>query len=241
MSTTITNPTTTNPKRTPIPVVPMTMKIVNPDGTPTRSGQLLLEQLQSVLAKDMSGGPPGTGGGGGGGGGQTFVTEVPAGTMDGINTVFTLSAAPTVGLLFLNGVEQLPGTDFTLSGNTITYAVAPKSADWHMAFYSSDSSSGGGGGGTATNVWPIRTTAISLTMTNSDYTVVATAASITITLPPTPATGQLHNVKNGNSTVGMLITVTSGSSANIDTATSLNIGATSSLTVQWDGAQWRIL
>jgi hypothetical protein len=38
---------TTNVKQTPIPVVPRTMKIVNPDGTPTRSGQLLLQQLQA--------------------------------------------------------------------------------------------------------------------------------------------------------------------------------------------------
>ena len=35
-----------NTKQTPIPVVPRTMKIVNPDGsTPTRSGQLLLQQV----------------------------------------------------------------------------------------------------------------------------------------------------------------------------------------------------
>jgi hypothetical protein len=52
---------TNNVKKSPIPVVPRTMKIVNPDGTPTRSGQLLLEQLQSI--------PAGTTGGGGGGGG----------------------------------------------------------------------------------------------------------------------------------------------------------------------------
>lgn len=35
-----------NLKQTPIPVVSRTMPIVNPDGTVTRSGQLLLEQLQ---------------------------------------------------------------------------------------------------------------------------------------------------------------------------------------------------
>ena len=36
-----------NLKQTPIPVVSRTMPIVNPDGTVTRSGQLLLEQLQA--------------------------------------------------------------------------------------------------------------------------------------------------------------------------------------------------
>jgi len=37
-----------NLKQTPIPVVPRTMRIVNGDGTVTRSGQLLLEQLQDI-------------------------------------------------------------------------------------------------------------------------------------------------------------------------------------------------
>jgi len=42
-----------NRKKEPIPVVPRTMKIVNPDGTVTRSGQLLLEQLQDVGAVEV--------------------------------------------------------------------------------------------------------------------------------------------------------------------------------------------
>ena len=36
-----------NQKQSPIPVVSRTMPIVNPDGTVTRSGQLLLQQLQA--------------------------------------------------------------------------------------------------------------------------------------------------------------------------------------------------
>lgn len=51
-----------NFKASPIPVVPRTMRIVNPDGTPTRSGQLLLEQLQTAIAQ-AGGGGDGTGGG----------------------------------------------------------------------------------------------------------------------------------------------------------------------------------
>jgi hypothetical protein len=41
---------TPNTKQSPIPVVPRTMKLVNPDGTVTRSGQLLLEQTQAPSA-----------------------------------------------------------------------------------------------------------------------------------------------------------------------------------------------
>lgn len=39
----------TNQKQSPIPVVPRQMQIVNADGTPTRSGQLLLQQLQKTM------------------------------------------------------------------------------------------------------------------------------------------------------------------------------------------------
>ena len=82
--------------------------------------------------------PPGVSGG-------TFRPETPVGTLDGSNTVFTLPSAPPSGslLLLLNGVAQNPGSgsplsgaDFTLTGSTITYSVAPRSDDWHIAFYS---------------------------------------------------------------------------------------------------------
>ena len=53
-----------NLKQTPIPVVPMTMKIVNSDGTVTRSGQLLLQQLQQAVSAGSGGGGGGTGSGG---------------------------------------------------------------------------------------------------------------------------------------------------------------------------------
>lgn len=109
----------------------------------------------------------------------------------------------------------------------------------HAAVYDASGNVVDGGG--ASGVLGIRTVAVNTTMTAADYTVVATAASITITLPAAPLTGQIVNVKNGNSTVGMLITVSSGSSVLIDQAATLSLGATSSLMVQWDGTQWRIL
>jgi hypothetical protein len=67
-----------------------------------------------------------------------FVREAPAGTMDGTNKVFTLSFAPNPAAsltLWLNGVEQVPSTDITVSGATITYAVSPKSTDLMIADY----------------------------------------------------------------------------------------------------------
>jgi hypothetical protein len=64
--------------------------------------------------------------------------ETPAGAMNGANTNFSLSftPAPAASLtLWLNGVEQVPATDYTISGGTITYIVAPKSSDLMIAQY----------------------------------------------------------------------------------------------------------
>jgi len=57
--------------------------------------------------------------------------EVPTGDIDGSNTEFVLPQEPTVGTVrfFVNGVEQKLGTDFTVSGSTITTTTAPRAAD----------------------------------------------------------------------------------------------------------------
>jgi len=65
-------------------------------------------------------------------------SEVPQGSIDGTNRVFTLAYTPDPPqslLLTLNGVVQRPGTDFTLSGNVITYASPPQPGDTHLAWY----------------------------------------------------------------------------------------------------------
>jgi hypothetical protein len=103
---------------------------------------------------------------GGSGGGTAVTQEVPTGTINGTNTTFTLSAAPSPAsslLLFLNGVEQLPGTDYTLSGSTITYINAPVAGDWHNAWYGAAPAASVplvigfviGNGATGTNVGPM--------------------------------------------------------------------------------------
>ena|SRR3990167_593564 len=79
--------------------------------------------------------------------GYIFVdNETPTGTIDGTtgsdgNAAFTLANTPNPTgslMLFMTGVLQLQGTDYTLVGATITY-VAPKipisGNDWHRAWY----------------------------------------------------------------------------------------------------------
>lgn len=68
----------------------------------------------------------------------TFVdNETPTPTSP-LTAVFTLAHAPNPASslqLFLDGVQQIAGTDFTLSSATITFTVVPDSDDIVRAFY----------------------------------------------------------------------------------------------------------
>lgn len=65
---------------------------------------------------------------------STWTTgEVPSGTMNGINKVFTLAHTPVTGItLIYNNATQFYTTDYTLSGTTITLGAgvtAPNTAN----------------------------------------------------------------------------------------------------------------
>ena len=58
--------------------------------------------------------------------GQILLAQVPTGTINGVNTVFTLSGTPVMVMVFRGGLFQTPGgVDYTLTGNTITFVTAP--------------------------------------------------------------------------------------------------------------------
>jgi len=67
------------------------------------------------------------------------VRETPSGTINGVNTTFTLANTPIAGteMLFLNGILQEPGAgnDYTISGATVTYLTAPLTGDRLKACY----------------------------------------------------------------------------------------------------------
>lgn len=58
---------------------------------------------------------------------SVIFNEVPSGTINGVNVTFTLTHAPIVHKIsvFKNGLMLRPTTDYTVSGKTITFAVAP--------------------------------------------------------------------------------------------------------------------
>lgn len=73
--------------------------------------------------------------------------EVPSGTVNGSNTAFTLSGTPVANasvIMVLDGVTQTNGTDYTVSGTTVTFTTAPASGTEIVAIYNSAASAGGG-------------------------------------------------------------------------------------------------
>ena len=75
------------------------------------------------------------------GGQPTFVDGItPTGTVDGINTIFTLPSAPNPPAsleLTVNGLTYKSGTDYNLSGATVTFLATsvPSSGSILTAFY----------------------------------------------------------------------------------------------------------
>jgi hypothetical protein len=156
-------------------------------------------------------------------------SEAPAATFT--VSAFTVSQRGNLDYNQVRGVaREGAGAQFQMfGGGTVTSG--------HVAVY--DASENVIDGGYGLGALPIRGVSVNTTMVNSDYTVIATVPSITITLPASPAIGQVFNVKNANPTVGQLITV--AAAVNIDISTSISLGATASLHVQYDGTQFRIL
>ena len=60
----------------------------------------------------------------------TSYGQVPVGPVNGANITFTLDHTPADGTLILtkNGLRLVQGTDFTLSGTTLSLTVAPNGA-----------------------------------------------------------------------------------------------------------------
>jgi hypothetical protein len=94
--------------------------------------------LGDCVRVDGSSGPCGTGGGGGG---SSFAdAEIPAGAINGSNTVFTLAGSPSPAsslALYRNGLLMRQNADYQLSGNTATFFVAsvPQTGDLLTAYY----------------------------------------------------------------------------------------------------------
>lgn len=59
---------------------------------------------------------------------EGYAQEIPSGTVNGINTTFTMAYTPddaTSVQVFIDGLKQAYAVDFTVSGTTITMTTAP--------------------------------------------------------------------------------------------------------------------
>lgn len=56
-----------------------------------------------------------------------IVGEIPSGSINGINTIFTLASSPTANsvAIYVNGLRMANTVDYTISGSTITFLIAP--------------------------------------------------------------------------------------------------------------------
>lgn len=93
------------------------------------------------LVEFQSGSGDGGGGDAGSGGMLTelVLNEAPGGAINGSNSAFTIintPADPTAVMLWLNGQLLTPGSDFTVSGNNITFlCAAPRTDDILLSMY----------------------------------------------------------------------------------------------------------
>ena len=63
--------------------------------------------------------------------------DVPSGTINGVNAVFTFTSAPNPDTLFVwvSGVLMKDGDDYTVSGTTLTFTSIPTTGDWIRTAY----------------------------------------------------------------------------------------------------------
>jgi hypothetical protein len=66
-----------------------------------------------------------------------IVGEKPSGSVNGTNKVFTVAHAPLTGKdqVYLNGILQTRGSDYTISSSTITFTTAPATGDVIRVIY----------------------------------------------------------------------------------------------------------
>lgn len=58
-----------------------------------------------------------------------YPSSIPTGTINGVNTSFTLAHAPVNGIaVFADGLRRIPTTDYSYTGTSLTMVVAPISS-----------------------------------------------------------------------------------------------------------------
>ena len=152
---------------------------------------------------------------------MSTTNEVPVGTVNGSNAVFTISnsAANNEIVVTINGLKQKETTDYSLSGTTLTFTVAPFTGALLEVYYVHSTSAAG---------YAVQTKSANYTLANTDYVILAdtTSGNVTLTLPT--AVGQsgrqfvLKKVSYNNS---MVVNTTSSQTIDGDLSQTITTGS----------------
>ena len=177
---------------------------------------------------------------GGSGGGGSLAPEAPlSGVVDGTNTVFLFAHTPI--FTSVDGLVSSNGDGYTLSGNTVTYSVAPQILDGVpqnvRSFYNTG---GGGGGGNTRVITPISSNTAASNAASTDYVYVCTG-TITLTLPT--VVGNVNRYTIINEGVGT-VTIAAQAGQNINGYASITVAPNNSseiITNNEGTPNWRII
>lgn len=165
--------------------------------------------------------------------------ETPAGLVNGVNDTYTLSFTPsdTDGvIIILDGVVQYNGTDYTVSGATVTMAFAPASSSTIFAYYYAATVA------PARAAWsgpPTRTADYTALVTDDYVPVNATSGNITISLPAAASATNPINVIRVDSSVNV-VTIDPGGAETIMGGATTTLPANATFRLFPIGTDWRI-
>lgn len=160
------------------------------------------------------------------GGTTNAYAETPSGTINSSNVTFTLAHTPadTDGVLvLLDGVTQYNGIDYTVSGSTITFSVAPTTGSTIFAYYNTFSATGG--------VSSIASADGSITVTGT------TSVDLAVVKAPKLTTARTINGTSFDGTANITVTAAAGTltgttlNSTVVTSSLTSVGTLGSLTV----------
>ena len=162
---------------------------------------------------------------------------MPTGTVNGSNKVFTISNSATNNeiVVTINGLKQIEGTDYSLSGTTLTFVTAPFTGALLEVFYVNSTSSAG---------YAVQTKSANYTLVNTDYVILAdtTSNNVTLTLPTAVGqSGRTFVLKKTSYNYSMIIATTSSQTIDGDLTQTVTAGSKAAITVHSDGSNWYII
>jgi hypothetical protein len=156
----------------------------------------------------------------------TFINRSYTG--NGVQNIFTVTNGVTANSVIVteNGVVQEPGTDYTISGATLTFTSAPANT---TAIAIREIPAGGPGGSTYSSA-----SANLNAVANTKYILNTSSANIVVTLPGSPSFGMEVGVIDGTGNANTNAITVYGNGANIQ-------GSNSNMTVNTSRAAFTLV